>query len=218
VTLKTKLRLLFCVFFLLFDLRAAAETSLPAVEKVVQQKFPAKWSELQKTTDSLWREYREKENIISLIFYSYGMLKLANHYNAINDLVNAAEYAKLGFFYLDEAVDLYENDLRVRYLRARVDAWLPGSLGRCIIAINDTELLLKSAVRYGKEITDNINYMRYHALKSCKEDKQADALLAQIAGNKPKTESGSPESNAASEWDVSEVRQIILPLVRDAHD
>ena len=218
MTLKNKLRLLFCAFFLIFDAHAATEISLPAVEKIVRQGFPDKWSELEKTTDSLWREYHDKKNITSLIFYSYGMLQLANYFNVINDLVNAAEHAKLGFFYLDEAVDLHESDTRVRYLRVRIDAYLPPSLGRCVIALSDTTLLLQSAAKYSKEITDNINHMRYRALKNCQQDKQAAMLLVQIKRDNPKINLRALESNTTPEWDVNEVEQIILPLVREAHD
>jgi hypothetical protein len=218
VNLKNKLCLLLSAFFLIFDVHAATENYLPVAGKIVQQDFPTKWIDLKKTTDSLWHEYQDKKNITSLIFYSYGMLKLADHFNAINDLVNSAEYAKLGFFYLDEAVDLHEKDMRVRYLRVRVDAWLPGNLGRCVIALNDTEQLLKSAVKYSESIRNNINAMRYRALKNCKQDELAGKVLEQIKRDMPEVDSLILDNNVTPAWDVSELEQIILPLMRGAHD
>ena len=218
MTLKNKLCLLLCIFFLIFTVHAADETSLPAVERVMQKDFPENGNELEKTTNSLWREYQEKKNITSLIFYSYGMLKLADRYSALNDLVHAAEYAKVGFFYLDEAVDLHENDTRVRYLRARVDAWLPGELGRCVIALNDTGKLLVSAAKQRNSITNTIYQMRYRAFKNCNQDKQAELLLTQIKHSNPDVDVLTLNSNAPPAWSVSELENIILPLVRNAND
>ncbi|HBQ7916130.1 TPA: hypothetical protein L8S41_004646, partial [Klebsiella aerogenes] len=80
------------------------------------------------------------------------MLRQANYYQSVNDLINASEYAKTGFFYLDESVDANEDNMLIRYLRARVDAWLPVELGRCVITIEDTDLLLENKEKFSGEV------------------------------------------------------------------
>lgn len=47
-------------------------------------------------------------------------------------------------FSTDEAVDLYAENPLVRYMRARVDAYLPAAIGRCVVTLNDTEQMLKT--------------------------------------------------------------------------
>ena len=55
----------------------------------------------------------------------------------------------------------------IRYLRARVDAWLPVG-GRCVITIEDTDLLLNNKDRnLANEIIGNIPTMRLRALHNC---------------------------------------------------
>lgn len=80
---------------------------------------------LASITADLYKEYEHTNNVGALIFYSWGMLRQANYYQSVNDLINASEYAKTGFFYLDESVDANEDNMLIRYLRARVDAGFP---------------------------------------------------------------------------------------------
>ncbi|WP_434777978.1 hypothetical protein [Neisseria sp. Ec49-e6-T10] len=206
------------VFFIslfLFTHVHAQVANVPVVQTVIQKGFPVQPDELLKTTHALFSEYKSQKNVSSLIFYSYGMLRLANHFKALNDYVNASEYAKLGFFYLDEAVDTHENDMRVRYLRARVDAYLPADLGRCVVTLYDTDILLKEKKQFDHDVLAQIQYMRYRALLSCKENKKADVLLAQMKKASPsqiKLLSLGVESTP--EWDVNEITQVVMPLVK----
>ncbi|QHM70562.1 hypothetical protein [Mixta intestinalis] len=213
--LKRHFPRLLCIGILLFSasIPVRANNKLPAVDSVLQAGFPVRHSDLEKLTTALFEEYTQQKNVTSLIFYAYGMLKLANHYDTVNDIVKAAEYAKLGFFYLDEAVDLHESDSRVRYLRARVDAWLPAKLGRCVITLHDTAQLLAAKESLLDDLIPDVSYMRYRALYLCGQHQQAAALLTQIKVQHPTLKLLSLENNAAPEWKVNEVAQIILPLV-----
>lgn len=194
--------------------QAASLATPPQVEKVLQHSFPVNRAELQALTEALWTEYQQQQNITSLIFYAYGTLRLAEQFTAENDVVRAAEYARTGFFYLDEAAERYENDPRVRYLRARVDAFLPAASGRCVIALNDTQFILDAAVTYQSAMLSKIIYMRYRALKNCRQFKQAAALLTRLKQQNPSLSSVVLTSDAAPEWDSSETTQILLPLAR----
>lgn len=121
-----------------------------AVNQVLQQGLPAQPAALATLTEALKKEYEARHNVVALVFYAYGLLRQADGYAATNDFIHASEYAKSGFFWLDEAVDLQEKNQRVRYLRARVDAYLPADSGRCVVTVKDTEHMLLTR-RYGRQ-------------------------------------------------------------------
>ncbi|WLI78608.1 hypothetical protein Q5705_08725 [Kosakonia sp. H02] len=194
---------------------SARATATPEVNNVLQHGFPLQPDALTKTTSALFSEYTNKRNIASLVFYSYGVLRQAKHFSEINDFIHAAEYAKTGLFYLDEAVDANEDNLRVRYLRARIDAYLPTEMGRCVVTLHDTDLLLKSINVFDKDSLNHIRYMRYRALVSCNFKDQANALLNEIKSASVK--SGKHfivDLSQTPEWDIHEITQIVLPLLK----
>lgn len=201
-----------CAALLAVFLLPMADAALPALEKVIQHQLPESRAELQSITDDLFNEYQQQHNIVSLIFYSYGMLKLAERFAAENNIIKAAEYARTGFFYLDEAVEGNENDPRVRYLRARVDAFLPADLGRCGIALSDTQFILAASEKFSDDIRSTVEYMRYRALYHCKMHQQATDLLAQLKQRNPQLALLALPMNAAPEWHSRELTQIVLPL------
>lgn len=189
----------------------AASTLTPVVESILHKGFPTQPDVLAKTTQSLSEEFTETGNIASLVFYAYGMLRQANYFLATNDIIKASEYAKIGFFYLDEAVDLNQNKPLVRYLRAKVDAYLPAELGRCVITLEDSDILLKQ--KLSSRIQDNVNDMRYRAFYNCKLYQQADQLLSILQVKNP-NKKVDMAYNGSSTWDLDEVTQIIIPLMR----
>ena len=152
-------RLLCLSLSLVIVAATAAPTYTPVVESILHNGFPTQPDVLAKTTQSLSDEFKKTGNIASLVFYAYGMLRQANYFLTTNDIIRASEYAKTGFFYLDEAVDLNQNIPLIRYLRAKVDAYLPAELGRCVITLEDTDILLKQEL--SSRIRDNVNDMRY---------------------------------------------------------
>lgn len=168
---------------------------------------------LAEMTQSLFKEYKANDNPLSLVFYAYGTLRQADRALQTNDFIRASEYGKTGFFYLDEAVDLYEDNMLVRYMRARVDAWLPASIGRCVVTLKDTEQMLNTPDVFNAGLVEHINEMRYRALLSCKHKRQADALLAEIELRNANTAS-SLASGSAPEWDINEVTEVLLPLAK----
>ncbi|WP_431643345.1 hypothetical protein [Enterobacter mori] len=185
----------------------------PVAEHVIKSGFPQEADMLAEMTQSLFKEYKANDNPLSLVFYAYGTLRQADRALQTNDFIRASEYGKTGFFYLDEAVDLYEDNMLVRYMRARVDAWLPASIGRCVVTLNDTEQMLNTPDVFNAGLVEHINEMRYRALLSCKHKRQADALLAEIELRNANTAS-SLASGSAPEWDINEVTEILLPLAK----
>ena len=185
----------------------------PVAEHVIKSGFPQEADMLAEMTQSLFKEYKANDNPLSLVFYAYGTLRQADRALQTNDFIRASEYGKTGFFYLDEAVDLYEDNMLVRYMRARVDAWLPASIGRCVVTLNDTEKMLNTPDVFNAGLVVHINEMRYRALLSCKHKRQADALLAEIELRNANTAS-SLASGSAPEWDINEVTEVLLPLAK----
>ncbi|MFL4212184.1 hypothetical protein P9423_09445 [Enterobacter mori] len=185
----------------------------PVAEHVIKSGFPQEADMLAEMTQSLFKEYKANDNPLSLVFYAYGTLRQADRALQTNDFIRASEYGKTGFFYLDEAVDLYEDNMLVRYMRARVDAWLPASIGRCVVTLKDTEQMLNTPDVFNAGLVEHINEMRYRALLSCKHKRQADALLAEIELRNANTAS-SLASGSAPEWDINEVTEILLPLAK----
>ncbi|WP_225975743.1 hypothetical protein [Kosakonia cowanii] len=186
------------------------------VEKIIAQGFPAQQNALIETTSALWNEYRREHHVASLIFYAYGLLQQAKHYAAINDFIHAAEYAKTGFFYLDEAVESNDDNLRLHYLRARIDAYLPAKSGRCIIALHDTERLIKATDLFDENMLIPIRYMRYRALIDCGLSHDAGQLLNELrqAGTRAEKYTLLPPGTVP-EWDLQEMTQIVMPLLKE---
>lgn len=185
----------------------------PVAEHVIKSGFPQEADMLAEMTQSLFKEYKANDNPLSLVFYAYGTLRQADRALQTNDFIRASEYGKTGFFYLDEAVDLYEDNMLVRYMRARVDAWLPASIGRCVVTLKDTEQMLNTPDVFNAGLVEHINEMRYRALLSCKHKRQADVLLAEIELRNANTAS-SLASGSAPEWDINEVTEVLLPLAK----
>jgi hypothetical protein len=201
-----------CVLYLLYGGTVRAST-IPVTERIIQHGFPTQSGALAEVTQALFKEYSRNDNPLSLVFYAYGMLRQADYFLTNNDLIRASEYAKTGFFYLDEAVDLHEDNPKIRYLRARVDAWLASDLGRCVITLNDTAVMLNNAPGFSAELVEHIKGMRYRALLSCKQPQQAKTLLTEIQKQDPDA-AAALVSGRAPEWDTAEVTQIVLPLVK----
>lgn len=191
-----------------------ATAALPALDSVLQKGFPTEVTALTRTTDALYQEYESQQSVASLVFYAYGMLRLADHYKAVNDFVNASEYAKLGFFWLDEAVDSHEGDMRLHYLRARVDAWLPAELGRCVVTLHDTELMAQHKDAFSAALRRTIPLMRYRALLNCNEQAQAGALLSEIKKDDAASAQLSLNAQEAPAWSIDEITQVVIPLMK----
>lgn len=186
-----------------------------ATDRVLQQGFPTQPAALATLTGALKQEYEASHNVTALIFYAYGLLRQAEGYATANDVIHASEYAKSGFFWLDEAVDLHEDDERVRYLRARVDAYLPADSGRCVVTIKDTELLLAQQTKFTPTVRGHILAMRYRALRNCQDRTRADTLLLQIKReNAALADALTQELKNVPQWDSAEITQVLLPLVK----
>lgn len=208
---RNYLTLCWCLLCAVFSGQTLA-SGVPMVEKIMQSGFPTQPEALAKMNDALFAEYEANKNVTSLIFYAYGILRQAEHYSKTNDFIRAYEYARTGFFYLDEAVDANEGNLLVRYLRARVDAYTAGS-GRCVVTLKDTAIMLEQNSALNAGLVEHINAMRYRALMNCQEPQKASAVLAQLRQQNASA-ADSLISDAAPQWDMNEVTQVLIPMVK----
>lgn len=204
--------LLLCLTTVIFS--AFAESiPTPVSDRVLQDGLPGEPKALASVTANLLKEYERTNNVGVLIFYSWGMLRQAAYYLSVNDLIHASEYAKTGFFYMDESVDVNEDNLLIRYLRARVDAWLLGNLGRCVITIEDTDLLMRNRDKFSVEIVRKINEMRLRALHQCHSKPQEEQFLQYLRSVGQNLKIDYANNNPPA-WEMAEVVQVIVPVIK----
>ena len=108
------------------------------------------------------------------IYFGYGQLLQAAEFWQQKNYLRAAELAKQGYFYLDEAAESPPENWRIRYLRARYDAFLAAFEGRCVIALSDTGWL-QQQTEIPVRLQPMITLMQLHAATTCHQPKQAAA-------------------------------------------
>lgn len=83
------------------------------------------------------------EDHFAKLYEGYAWVFSAEKYSKEKNYLRAAEYLKRGFFLIDEAVDSDPDNWRLRYLRMRLDAFVPSDLGRYVVALKDASLLMQ---------------------------------------------------------------------------
>jgi len=78
---------------------------------------------------------------LAKLYQGYAWVFSAGEFYRQKNYLRAAEEVKRGFFLIDEAVDSAPENWRLRYLRLRLDAFVPDRLGRYVIALKDAALL-----------------------------------------------------------------------------
>jgi len=86
------------------------------------------------------------------IYEGYAWVFSAGEYNRRKNYLRAAEDVKRGFFLIDEAVDSDPENWRLRYLRLRMDAFVPKDLGRYVIAFKDAAILAEAVESLSSDI------------------------------------------------------------------
>ncbi|MEB7885483.1 hypothetical protein [Serratia fonticola] len=173
----------------------------------------AAMSQLTNATSQLEVLYQQYPDYrIAKMFYGYGQLFMATEFLAKKNYLRAAESSKLGFFYIDEAAESDEHDWQMRFLRARMDAFVPASHGRCVVALKDLTYLQQNAA-VPAELKPMMILMSAHALGSCQRQGDAKTAWAALAllGEEGKRLS-ELKGRSAPEWTSAELSTIIQPL------
>ncbi|MFD1556730.1 hypothetical protein ACFSHT_14060 [Paraburkholderia silviterrae] len=147
---------------------------------------------------------RDPADLNAKMYYGYGLLRLARQYLANKNFMQAAERAKQGFFYVDEAADSAPDDWRLRYQRTRVDAFAPPSTGRCVIALKDTAYL-KSNAAVPRDLMPMIDFMRGRAQDVCRQG-------SSLAGGNPEQASAVAP---APPMTPAEIANVLEPIVKE---
>ncbi|MFI8416336.1 hypothetical protein ACQKDS_08245 [Serratia sp. NPDC078593] len=159
---------------------------------------------------SLFEQYPDYR--VAKMFYGYGQLFIATDFLAKKNYLRAAEASKLGFFYIDEAAETDEKDWRMRYLRARMDAFVPATNGRCVVALKDTTYLQQDA-QVPTALQPMIMLMSARALATCQKKPEAEAAWATL---KKQGDEGQRlaqlRDKPAPEWSAEELSNLIHPL------
>ncbi len=200
------------------DAALAALTALAGksetAEAVLAVKAGASASVLTQALGTLEIHFAEKpKDTVAKMFYGYGNLFLAADFMAKKNYMRAAELAKLGFFYIDEAAETEPENWRIRFLRARMDAFVPASNGRCVIAIKDTEFLLNNP-DVDAELKPLITLMQGRAQVTCDQDTAAQTTWKQLEqqGDQDNPLLGM-KKGPAPDWSAAELNAVMLPML-----
>ncbi|MGF6191934.1 hypothetical protein [Serratia sp. 2723] len=185
----------------------------PSLQTILAVNSQAPMSTLASAASQLQTLYQQHpESRIAKMFYGYAQLFMATDFLAKKNYMRAAETSKLGFFYVDEAAESEENDWQMRFLRVRMDAFVPAIHGRCVVALKDLDYLQQNSA-VPADLQPMITLMSARALTNCHRVADAKAAWAALAqqGEEGKRLSEHSDSTA-SEWTPAELKAIILPL------
>ncbi|WP_114191693.1 hypothetical protein [Edaphovirga cremea] len=108
------------------------------------------------------------------MYYGYGLLFMASEFLNNKNYFKAAEFSKRGFFFIDEATESDLDNWRMRYLRARMDTFVPKVNGRCVIALKDIRYLQEQA-SIPEDLKPFITFMLARASATCDHPDQEQA-------------------------------------------
>lgn len=126
--------------------------------------------------------YREQhpEDLYAKMYEGYGWLFTAGEYVKKQNYFRAAELAKRGFFLIDEAVDQQPEDWRLRFLRARLDVYVPAEFGRHVVALKDLDYLRQRRSELPATLAGVIDFLQVRALDADGQQAQAERVREQL--------------------------------------
>lgn len=174
-------------------------------------------AELNRATASLKAQFEQHPDYsVGKMFYGYGQLFIATDFLNKKNYLRAAEASKLGFFYIDEAAETDEDNWRLRFLRARMDAFVPADNGRCVVAVKDTGYLQQSAA-LPAALRPMVTLMAARALETCRQQEKASAAWTALG------EQGDEgqrllalRKQPAPAWSPAELKLVLQPLAEAA--
>ncbi|WP_447870608.1 hypothetical protein [Serratia fonticola] len=183
----------------------------PSLQAILAVNSQAPMSTLTSAASRLQALYQQHpDRRIAKMFYGYAQLFMATDFLAKKNYMRAAETSKLGFFYIDEAAESEDNNWQMRFLRVRMDAFVPASHGRCVVALKDLDYLQQNPA-VPADLKPMITLMSAHALASCQRVADAKAAWAALAQQGAEGKRLS-EQSTAPEWTPAELNAIIQPL------
>lgn len=198
----------------LTELQQEAQSN-PGLQAILAVNSQAPMSTLTSAANQLQMLYQQYPDYrIAKMFYGYSQLFMATDFLAKKNYLRAAETSKLGFFYMDEAAETEEKDWQMRFLRARMDAFVPATNGRCVVAMKDLGYLQQNP-EVPTTLKPMLTLMSAHAMTHCQREADAKAAWAELAqqGEEGKRLS-ELKGHSAPEWTPAELSAIIQPLAK----
>lgn len=127
--------------------------------------------------------YREQhaDDLYAKLYEGYGWLFTAGEYLKQQNYFRAAELAKRGFFLMDEAVDQDPENWRLRFLRARLDLYVPAEFGRHVVAMKDLRYLQEHPEQVPPAMSELVDFLKVRALAAAGKEADAEQLRSQLA-------------------------------------
>ncbi|HFD7560895.1 TPA: hypothetical protein ACF51P_002942 [Providencia rettgeri] len=183
------------------------------LEKLLSINEYMKFDTLIAITNELDKNIKLKNKSIEKIFYGYGMLFISDIYVKENKPANAAESVKKAFYSIYEAVESNNNQWQLKYLRLRMDAFVPQALGRCVVAIADSRALMRNT-SVAQELLSMLEYMQARALMNCNRKDESEMLMRKLFLQNDMGRTFSQYGyTGVPPWSVSEIESIFPPLV-----
>lgn len=137
-------------------------------------------SEMNRHVTALQRylESHQEDNNAKM-FYGYGLLFLSADFLKNKNYFRAAELAKQGFFYLDEAAESDPDNWKTRFMRLRMDAFVSRESGRCVVSLKDLTFLTQYT-DFPAALTPMLNLLNSRSQEACDKSNEAKALLEQV--------------------------------------
>lgn len=158
------------------------------------------------------------DNHVAKLFYGYGQLFLATNYLQKKHYLQAVENAGRGFFFIDEAVESRPENWQLRYLRLRMDAFVPVSQGRCVVAIKDARYLLNQpSVLSAESLMMAVMAMQVRAYRACGHEQQVTERLGQLMQRGKQFTSWTTATEVVGLTDAERLL-IIQPLLESLSD
>lgn len=155
------------------------------------------------------------EDLVAKMYYGYGQLFMASDFLKNKNYFRAAELSKRGFFFIDEAAESDENNWRLRFLRARMDAFVPEVNGRCVVALKDIAFLQEKPQAVSPELLPFITLMQGRALTTCKREEEAQAAWQRLqqAGEAGTLLLNFRASNETPFLTPEEIKAVLQPML-----
>lgn len=158
--------------------------------------------------------YREQhpDDLYAKLYEGYGWLFTAGEYLKQQNYFRAAELAKRGFFLMDEAVDQDPENWRLRFLRARLDLYVPAEFGRHVVALKDLRYLEEHPEQVPSAMADLLDFLNTRALAAAGQEQQAEQLRQRLARSPLWAELLQQEGRLF--LTAEEIQYVLAPIVR----
>lgn len=167
------------IFIFIFQCDCSFASLSSAEDKINKIVFISKNTSKSDLMDVTVLFKNNKHFPVDYFIYGYANIYLADIYNKRKEYSKASESIKMAFYYIDRSVEVDISNWRARYLRLRVDAFVPEYLGRCEISLLDGDNLLSNK-EIDRQLKYIIKYMYAKSLTSCKRNTKASIVIDEL--------------------------------------